>query len=81
MDERRQAAKGREQIEKAIKALLEAEPGGLKNADVSRRLGLRCDSQDGQRNWITWTVLRDLVTQKVVERRGQIYRLASGTKR
>ena len=80
MSARRLAENGKNQIKKAVIALLEQKkPLGLKNAEISRQLGLRCDDQDGQRNWITWTVLRELVTEKVVKRRGASYRLIDRT--
>lgn len=54
---RAMAQKGLELIEEAIIRLLEHNPQGLRNVEITDALGLRSDFQGGHRNYLTYSVL------------------------
>ncbi len=65
------AQKGLELIEEAIIRLLEHNPQGLRNVDITDALGLRSDFQGGHRNYLTYSVLGILLDKgKVVRDEG-----------
>ncbi len=57
------ATSGLRRIEEAILQLLEANPQGLRNVDIAGRLHLRSDFRGGQKNYLTYTVLMNLLQQ------------------
>ncbi len=64
------AQEGLRHIEQAILMLLEANPQGLRNAQIAEALGLRSSIRDGQRNYLTYSVLGGLLTRgEVVQNR------------
>lgn len=64
------AQEGLRHIEDAILSLLESNQDGLRNAQIADLLGLRSSIRDGQRNYLTYSVLGGLMTQgKVVQDR------------
>ena len=64
------AQEGLRHIENAILSLLESNPDGLRNFQIADLLGLRSSIRDGQRNYLTYSVLGGLMTQgKVVQDR------------
>ena len=54
---RAMAQKGLELIEEAIIRLLEHNPQGLRNIDITDALGLRSDFQGSHRNYLSYSVL------------------------
>lgn len=60
------AQEGLRQIETAILWLLEANPQGMRNADVSESLGLRSDFQGRQKDYLTYSILGGLLARKRV---------------
>lgn len=57
------AQEGLRHIESAILMLLEAHPDGLRNSQVADELGLRSSIRDGQRNYLTYSVLGGLMAR------------------
>ena len=57
------AQEGLRHIEQAILMLLEAYPDGLRNAQIADALGLRSSIRDGQRNYLTYSVLGGLMAR------------------
>lgn len=60
------AQEGLRHIEQAILMLLEANPQGLRNSQVADKLGLRSSIRDGQRNYLTYSVLGGLMARGAV---------------
>lgn len=60
------AQEGLRHIEQAILMLLEANPQGLRNSQVADNLGLRSSIRDGQRNYLTYSVLGGLMARGTV---------------
>ncbi len=64
------AQEGLRHIEDAVLMVLESNPQGLGNAQIADLLGLRSSIRDGQRNYLTYSVLGGLMAQgKVVQDR------------
>ena len=64
------AQEGLRHIERAILMLLEAHPAGLRNSQIADLLGLRSSIRDGQRNYLTYSVLGGLMARgEVVQNR------------
>ena len=57
------AQEGLRHIEQAVLMLLEAHPDGLRNAQIADALGLRSSIRDGQRNYLTYSVLGGLMAR------------------
>ena len=57
------AQEGLGHIEQAILMLLEAHPDGLRNSQIADLLGLRSSIRDGQRNYLTYSVLGGLMAR------------------
>jgi hypothetical protein len=55
------AQEGLRHIEQAILMLLEAHPDGQRNSQIADLLGLRSSIRDGQRNYLTYSVLGGLM--------------------
>ena len=65
------AQEGLRHIEDAVLMVLESNPQGLGNAQIADLLGLRSSIRNGQRNYLTYSVLGGLMAQgKVVQDRG-----------
>ena len=65
------AQEGLHHIEQAILMLLDAHPSGLRNSQIADLLGLRSSIRDGQRNYLTYSVLGGLMARgQVVQDRG-----------
>ena len=62
------AQAGLRQIEEAIIKLLEANPQGLRNAQIAELLGLHSDFRGNQRDYLTYSVLGGLIAKKTVVR-------------
>ena len=64
------AQEGLQHIERAILMLLETHPTGLRNSQIADLLGLRSSIRDGQRNYLTYSVLGGLMARgEVVQNR------------
>lgn len=64
------AQEGLRHIERAILMLLESHPAGLRNSQIADLLGLRSSIRDGQRNYLTYSVLGGLMARgEVVQNR------------
>ena len=64
------AQEGLRHIEQAILMLLESHPDGLRNSQIADLLGLRSSIRDGQRNYLTYSVLGGLMARgEVVQNR------------
>ena len=61
-----QAQSGRQLIEQAIIRLLLITPGGLTNAQVARELRLETGLKTGQKNYLTWSILREMTAHGVI---------------
>lgn len=59
-DVAQQAQRGRQQIEAAILRLLDKSAGGLTNAEIARELGLETGMKTGQKNYLTWSILKEM---------------------
>jgi hypothetical protein len=73
---------GHKLIESAIEMVIDElrrHPDGLRNVEVGELTGLFLLVANHP-GYITWTILRYLVEQKRVEKRGRIYRLPPGSK-
>ncbi len=57
------AAEGLQQVENAIIELLNRNPQGLRNVQIANLLGLRSRVRGGQRNYLTYSVLGNLLDQ------------------
>jgi len=57
------AQEGLRHIEQAILMLLDAHPSGLRNSQIADLLGLRSSIRDGQRNYLTYSVLGGLMAR------------------
>ena len=57
------AQEGLRRIESAILMLLDAHPSGLRNSQIADALGLRSSIRDGQRNYLTYSVLGGLMAR------------------
>ena len=60
------AQEGLRHIEQAFLMLVEAQPNGLRNSQIADLLGLRSSIRDGQRNYLTYSVLGGLMTRGAV---------------
>lgn len=68
-DKHRQLAQqGFECIRKAILDVLGDNPQGLGNSEIAEQLGLRTGMDGRQKGYLTWSILQDLVQQKVLKR-------------
>ncbi len=64
------AQEGLRHVEQAILMLLETRPDGLRNSQIADLLGLRSSIRDGQRNYLTYSVLGGLMARgEVVQNR------------
>ncbi len=64
------AQEGLRHIESAIAMLLESHPAGLRNSQIADLLGLRSSIRDGQRNYLTYSVLGGMMAHgEVVQNR------------
>lgn len=64
------AQEGLRHIEQAVLMLLDAHPNGLRNSQIADSLGLRSSIRDGQRNYLTYSVLGGLMARgQVVQNR------------
>jgi hypothetical protein len=64
------AQEGLRLIESAILMLLEAHPAGLRNSQIADLLSLRSSIRDGQRNYLTYSVLGGLMARgEIVQNR------------
>ena len=61
------AREGLRQIEDAILRLLEDNPNGLRNLDITNLLSLHSDFRGGRRNFLTYSVLGGLLADGRVE--------------
>ena len=68
------AQEGLRLIENAILRLLEANPQGLRNFEIADLLGLRSTSFGNQRNFLTYSVLGNLIDEGKVVKEGIRYR-------
>lgn len=57
------AQEGLRHIEQAILMLLDDNPQGLRNSQIAEALGLRSSIRDGQRNYLTYSVLGGLMAR------------------
>ena len=57
------AQEGLRHIEQAILMLLDDNPQGLRNSQIADLLGLRSSIRDGQRNYLTYSVLGGLMAR------------------
>lgn len=65
------AQAGLRHIEQAILMLLDAHPNGLRNSQIADLLSLRSSIRDGQRNYLTYSVLGGMMSRgAVVPNRG-----------
>ena len=62
------AQAGLRQIEEAIIRLLEANPQGLRNAQIAELLGLHSDFRGNQKDYLTYSVLGGLISKETVVR-------------
>ena len=60
------AQEGLRHIEGAILMLLESHPAGPGNSQIADLLGLRSSIRDGQRNYLTYSVLGGLMARNEV---------------
>ncbi len=65
---------GLHQIQEAILLLLADNPQGLRNSQIADLLGLRSSSHGNQRNYLTYSVLGNLIDEGKVIKEGVIYR-------
>ena len=64
------AQEGLRHIERAILMVLDSHPAGLRNSQIADLLGLRSSIRDGQRNYLTYSVLGGLMARgNVVQNR------------
>lgn len=61
------AEDGRRTVESAILQLLETQPEGLRNAEITAMLGLRSSFKGGHRNYLTHSLMGGLLTRGLVE--------------
>ena len=62
------AQSGYENIKAAIIDLLRVTPNGLSNSEVAELLGLRTGLDGRQKDYLTWSILQDLVFRKVLRK-------------
>ena len=62
------AQEGLQLIEQAIIRLLEANPQGLRNAQIADLLGLHSDFRGNQKDYLTYSVLGGLIAKEKVSR-------------
>ena len=70
------AQSGLHQIEEALLKLLEVNPQGLRNIEIADSLGLHSSSQGKQRNYLTYSILGNLIEHGKVVKEGIRYRKA-----
>ena len=68
------AQEGLRLIENAILRLLDVNSQGLRNIEIADSLGLRSSSQGNQRNYLTYSVLGNLIEDGKVVKEGTRYR-------
>ena len=75
------AQEGLRHIEQAILILLDAHPSRLRNSQIADLLGLRSSIRDGQRNYLTYSVLGGLMARAEVvqDRETKIFTRAEAT--
>lgn len=61
-----EAQAGRELIERAIIGLLATKSHGLTNAQIARELLLETGLRTGQKNYLTWSILKELVARGMI---------------
>ncbi len=64
----KKALSGLRLIQEAILELLSQNPQGLRNADIARLLDLRSDFRGGQKDYLTYSVLGELLAANRVSR-------------
>ena len=62
------AQAGLRHLEKAIIKLLEANPQGLRNAQIAELLGLHSDFRGNQKDYLTYSILGGLIARETVVR-------------
>jgi hypothetical protein len=62
------AQTGFSNIRQAILGVLGENPQGLGNSEIAEILGLRTGIDGRQTDYLTWSILQDLVQQKVLKR-------------
>lgn len=54
-------------LRKAVRLLLEDNPQGLTNVEIARALGLESPRGTAQKNYLTWTILKQLENEGKLE--------------
>ena len=65
---RARAQVGFENIRSATLALLKNNPKGLGNSEIAEALGLRTGMDGRKKDYLTWSILQDLVQQRILSR-------------
>jgi hypothetical protein len=71
--EREQAQRGVKLLREAILTLLERSPEGLTNAQVADELGIRSTYKTGSKDYFSWSLLGQMLTEGRIIRRGARY--------
>ena len=60
------AQDGLKRIENAILGLLSDVPDGLTNSTIAAELGLKTSGIKGQKNYLTWSILQEMVRSEIL---------------
>jgi hypothetical protein len=70
MSPKQLAQKGLMEIENAIIQYMRENPQGVSNADIAHSLGLESDINGAQRNYLSWSILGNLVNRQIIKKVG-----------
>lgn len=68
---RQRAEVGLELIESAILEYIKSSEGGASNAQIADELGLQSDIDGDHRNYLSWSILGNLISKKKVVKVGE----------
>jgi len=63
------AEAARRELESSIVELLRTKPGGLRNSEIARELGLETDFQGRQKNYLSYSILGGLLARGILNRK------------
>ena len=66
--QKKQAQLALEIIQNTILELLKKNPDGLRNSEISRQLGLESMHQGAQKDYLVYSILGQLLDQKLIEK-------------
>lgn len=66
-----EVSEGLTKIESAIICFIKNHPEGVSNGQIAHELGLESDIEGKHKNYLSWSILGNLVNRKLISKHGQ----------